>query len=122
MANVSTKLSYAFMSFDWLGTHIYDCHKLSLLAVVQLDSFAITFSNMLAPNLTARREIFVVFDYLEYILAKISNRPLSFYYFPSMLLAVSQFSLQQQTGEYVITIPLKFLALFSTLYPGGTDA
>ena len=38
-----------------------------------------------------------------------------------MLLAVSQFSLQQQTGEYVITIPLKGLALFSTLYPGGTD-
>ena len=30
-------------------------------------------------------------------------------------------SLQQQTGKYVITIPLKGLALFSTLYPGGTD-
>ena len=38
-----------------------------------------------------------------------------------MLLAVSEFSLQQQTGKYVITIPLKGLALFSTLYPGGTD-
>ena len=38
-----------------------------------------------------------------------------------MPLIVSQFSLQQQTGEYVITIPLKGLALFSTLYSGGTD-
>ena len=37
------------------------------------------------------------------------------------LLIVSQFSLQQQTGEYVVTIPLTSLALFSTLYPGGTD-
>ena len=38
-----------------------------------------------------------------------------------MLLAVLQFSLQQQKGEYVITIPLKDLALFSTLYPGGAE-
>ena len=105
-----------------------------------MDSFAITFSNILAPNLTGWREIFVAFDYLEYKLAKSSNRPRSFCYFSSMnaygngcncihlclldtvrLLAVSQFSLQQQTGEYVITIPLNGLALFSTLYPEGTD-
>ena len=38
-----------------------------------------------------------------------------------MLLAVSEFSLQQQTSEYVIIIPLKGLALLSTLYPGGSD-
>ena len=34
-----------------------------------------------------------------------------------LLLAVSQFSLRQQTGESVIAIPLKGLELFSTLYP-----
>ena len=114
--------TFVFRSLDCLGTRINDKHKPSLLAVVRVDSFAITFSNILAPNITAWCEIFVVFDYLEYILAKSSNRPLSFFIiFPSVLLAVSQFSLQQQTGEYVITIPLKGLALFSTLYPGGTE-
>ena len=56
-----------------------------------------------------------------YTSQKFKSATLFFYYFSSVLLAVSQFSLQHQTGEYVITIPLKGLALFSTLYPGGTE-
>ena len=55
--------------------------KQSLLAEARVDSFAITFSNILAPNIIAWHEIFVVFDYLEYILSKSSNRPLSFLLF-----------------------------------------
>ena len=73
-----------FVSIDWLGTHICDNYKPSLLAVVRVNSFAITFSNILAPSITAWREIFVVFDYMEYQLAKNSNRQLSFCYFSSM--------------------------------------
>ena len=84
MAYVQTKLLYVFVSLDWLGTHINDNYKPSLLAVVRVNAFAITFSNILAPNTTAWREIFVVVDCMEYQLAKNSNRPLSFCYFSSM--------------------------------------
>ena len=84
MANVQTKLLYVFVSLDWLGTHIYDYYKPSLLAEGRVNSFAITFSNILAPSTTAWFEIFVVFDYMEYKLAKNSNRQLSFCYFSSM--------------------------------------
>ena len=73
---------------------------------MRVNSFAITFSYILAANISAWREVFVMFDYLEYKLAKSSNRLLSFCYFSSMQLAASQFSVQQQTGEYVITILL----------------
>ena len=66
MINVQTKLLYVFVSLDWLGTHIYDYYKPSLLAVVPVNSFAVTFSNISVPSITAWREIFVVFDYVEF--------------------------------------------------------
>ena len=60
------KTFIVFVSLDWPGTHIYDYYKPSLLAVVRVDSFAITFFYILAPIITAWREIFVVVDNIEY--------------------------------------------------------
>ena len=50
----------------------------------------------------------------------ISNQPLSFYHFLSMLLAILQFSLQPKTGEYVGKDTTKRFSIISTMYPGGT--
>ena len=70
------------MSLDWLGTHINDFYKPSSLAEGRVNSFAITFSNSLTHSITAWREIFVVFDYMEYQLAKIQIGHSVFAIFP----------------------------------------
>ena len=76
---------------------------------------------MMALNITAWCEIFVVFDYLEYILAKSSNRPLSCLLF--FLTAIGSLTISFAATDRRICHyhTIKGLALFCTLYSGGPN-